>query len=184
MPDDARLERILAEDYLDGLSKLSMERLRAMRKECQEIEVTLSYIRRLLHAKLDILQRYEAQRAGGHGGDIALLLEHMPEILAVPARPPGPGRLPVYMSPDTESDEPADVYPEELRGKVATTMRTVDDLGSLGTEELDDLIASLKVTEARISSQRRQLHARIDTLQMEVVNRYRGGLADVDALLR
>ncbi|MHB8290802.1 MAG: RsiG family protein [Acidimicrobiales bacterium] len=184
MSDDAKLERILADDYLDDLSGLSMERLREMRKECQEIEVTLSYIRRLLHAKLDILQRYLDQRAEGGGGDIALLLEQMPEILAVPSRPPGPGRLPVYLSPDTESDEPADVYPEELRGEVAVAMQTVEDPELSEVEDLKTLIESLKVTESRVSSQRREIHTRIDTLQMEIVSRYRSGLANVDALLR
>ena len=44
----ARIDAILAPDYLDGLTSVSIEEVRARRTTCQAIEVSLSYLRRLV----------------------------------------------------------------------------------------------------------------------------------------
>jgi hypothetical protein len=46
------------------------------------------------------------------------------------------------------------------------------------------MASALEALERRISGQRRELHARIDVLQAEVVRRYREGETSVDDLLR
>jgi anti-sigma-K factor RsiG len=50
---------------------------------------------------------------------------------------------------------------------------TFPDLGSLGDEELKDLIGKLTDEENEISYRRRVLHGKIDILRAELVNRLR-----------
>ena len=52
------LVRILNSSYLDGMAERSLADIRAMRTECQEAEVALSYLRRLIQGRLDIVHTY------------------------------------------------------------------------------------------------------------------------------
>ncbi|HUD17843.1 MAG TPA: hypothetical protein VMQ59_11295, partial [Acidimicrobiales bacterium] len=56
-------------------------------------------------------------------------------------------------------------------------------LGDLDSDQLRDLASRLEVMENRVSLDRRALHIRIDTLQAELVARYKTGRASVDGLL-
>jgi hypothetical protein len=52
-------------------------------------------------------------------------------------------------------------------------MDTFPDLGSLGDQELKDLIQQLTQEEVEVSYRRRILHGKIDILRAELVNRLR-----------
>ena len=51
------------------------------------------------------------------------------------------------------------------------TLETFPDLGSLGDQELKDLIQQLTDEEQEVSYRRRILHGKIDILRAELVNR-------------
>jgi hypothetical protein len=53
------------------------------------------------------------------------------------------------------------------------TLDTFPDLGSLGDQELKDLIRQLTDEEQEVSYRRRILHGKIDILRAELVNRLR-----------
>lgn len=53
------------------------------------------------------------------------------------------------------------------------TLETFPDLGSLGDQELKDLIRQLSEEEQEVSYRRRILHGKIDILRAELVNRLR-----------
>ena len=53
------------------------------------------------------------------------------------------------------------------------TLETFPDLGSLGDQELKDLIRQLTEEEQEVSYRRRILHGKIDILRAERVNRLR-----------
>lgn len=53
------------------------------------------------------------------------------------------------------------------------TIETFPDLGSLGDQELKDLIRQLTEEEQEVSYRRRLLHGKIDILRAELVNRLR-----------
>ena len=55
----------------------------------------------------------------------------------------------------------------------STLMDTFPDLGSLGDQELKDLIQQLTQEEVEVSYRRRILHGKIDILRAELVNRLR-----------
>jgi hypothetical protein len=50
---------------------------------------------------------------------------------------------------------------------------TFPDIGSMGDEELKDLISELTDEEREVSYRRRVLHGKIDILRAELVNRLR-----------
>ncbi len=182
----SQLDHLLAEGYLDGLDKRSLDDIRAMRSECEETEVGLSYIRRLAQGRLDIVYR-ALDTAGstddGEGDDeradqLATLVEDMPKILSGGHhRPAGPGRLPMLMAPDTELPE--------LTAELDAVLDVValGTLEAMGEDELRDVATRLEAIEHRVSGQRHELHIRIDALQAEIVSRYKTGQASVDGLL-
>src|SRR3569623_2714268 len=75
-----RIDRLLASDYLLGLPRRSIEEIREMRADAEQEETDLSYLRRLLQGRVDILQAERARRRGeGPGGS---LVDALPQILA------------------------------------------------------------------------------------------------------
>src|SRR4051812_32435932 len=62
------IDRVLSPGYTDELSTLSSEELHERRHEAEQEEVDLSYARRLLQGRLDLL-RSEQQRRREHPGD-------------------------------------------------------------------------------------------------------------------
>ncbi|MDP9070608.1 MAG: aerial mycelium formation protein, partial [Actinomycetota bacterium] len=88
------LDRLLAEDYLEGLERLPLPELRRRKAECQEVEVAVSYLRRLVQGRLDIVEVDLRRRAGGEPADLSDVVDRLPQILAGAGRPDGGGRPP------------------------------------------------------------------------------------------
>ena len=191
--ESADLQRFLAPSFLEGLESRSMEELRSARTEVQEAEVAVSYVRRVVQGRLDIVESERRRRTdpgagdGGpvhapddHSSDHGSIVEDLPGILADPGhsgRGAGPGRLPMHMDPGEHADD-----------LVAGVDREVDpnkltELDSLSQSELDVVTDSLRDIERQLSDQRHSLHGLLDLLQAEMVRRYRSGEANVDNLL-
>jgi hypothetical protein len=172
------IERLLSPEYLANLGTLTMEELRQRRQDCSEVENGLSYYRRLIQGRLDIVHAEMARRAGGVAAtDLAGLVEQLPAILA--ERGGGGSRGPL---PDVVA--PAGI--ETMSGQLDEIV-DADRLASLPDEseaELRNVANALSTLERTVSSQRRDLFEQIDTLQEEIVRRYKTGEATVDALLR
>ncbi len=172
------LERILTSSYLDGIDARSTAEIRAMRTECQQAEQALSYLRKLIQGRLDIVHTYLEHPGSDALRDLGALVNDLPGILSSgPGRPPGPGHLPLLLSPDTEA---ADLTAE------LDAVLGADEIGTLADLDLDalnDIAGRLEVIERRVSAERRALHERIDTLQAELVERHKSGRASVDGLL-
>ena len=172
------LSRLLDPTYLDGVDGLSVDDIRRMRAECQEAEAGLSFLRRLIQGRMDIVHAYIDRPEGSAAPDLSSVVDNLAGILAGPGRAGGPGRNPVLHTPDTD----------EMAGLTAE----LDDI--LGADEIarltefDDaqlaaLAERLHEFENRVSGERRGLHERIDTLQAELVARHKSGRASVDGLL-
>jgi hypothetical protein len=173
---ETELDRLLAPDYLDGLRERSLEDVRAMRAECQEAETAVSYLRRMAQGRLDLV--HACLDHHGEGGDVDSLVERLPSIIGSgPARPQGYGRLPSQMSPDLDRDDLTEELDAVLDADHTATLTTMTEA------ELRSVGEQLTAIEQRISDQRRALHERIDTLQAEIVGRYKTGEASVDGLL-
>jgi hypothetical protein len=171
------LDRILTSTYLDDISSRSLSEIRAMRTECQEAEQALSYLRKLIQGRLDIVHTYLEHPGSDALRDLGALVNDLPGILSSSRRPAGPGHLPMLLSPDTEE--------EDLTAELDAILGA-DEIGTLADLDLDQLnsvAGQLEVIERRVSAERRALHERIDTLQAELVDRHKTGRASVDGLL-
>lgn len=175
----ADLDRLLAPDYPGDPGGLSIEQVRAMRAECQQVETGLSLLRRIVQGRLDIVGLELRRRAGGGDpADLGSLIEQLPDVLAENSRAAGSGRMPqVFASTDVDADLQAEL--DRIVGEASLA-----NLPSVSDEELDAMADALAALERRVSSQRRQLFERIDALQAELTGRYRSGEASVDELLR
>jgi hypothetical protein len=170
-------DRLLSPDLLDGLATRPIDEVRSLRAECVEVETGLSYLRRMVQGPLDIVHREQTRRSSGAEGDLATLVEELPDLLAEHTRSAGVGRLPQTL-------EPTSVDPEletELNGLVGGgRVATVVDMSDA---DLDELATGLTAFERKVSEQRHAYFERIDALQAELTRRYRTGEASVESLL-
>ncbi len=172
------LESILADDYLGEVAALPMGDIRSRRAACKEIETGLSYLRRLVQGRLDVVAAEQGRRsAGGTGDDLEGLIARLPELLAGSTRSDGAGRLPSSMGTGIVdgrlSDELDSIITESHLGAP----------GELSDQQLDAVREALVDFEHKVSGLRRSLFDRIDALEGELTRRYKTGEASVDSLL-
>jgi hypothetical protein len=168
-----RIDRILDEGFLDGLEDTDLDSLRELRKMTDEVETELSFYRRLLHGRMDLLS-FELRRRSGD--ETRSLIEALPEILGSGDRTGPLGRVPAIFSPDLpdERHRPVD---KALGDDFLTRMP------ELSEDELREIQDLLTETEERISDQRRAVQKVFDTIQGEITRRYKDGVADSVDLL-
>ena len=174
------VERVLAGDFLDGLGERPLEEVRARRREAEQEEVDLSYLRRLLQGRLDIVAAELARRAGGPGPAGAPgeggLMGRLPEILADRARSShGSGRFLTV--------EPSAVDERRQQVEQAAPDPAAGDLQARGDDELRAAHARLRELEEDVSRDRRQVQRVMDACTAEIGRRYKEGAARVDDLL-
>jgi hypothetical protein len=173
------LAALLDPDYLGDLTRRSMDEVRSMRAECQEVETGLSLLRRMVQGRLDIVGVELTRRAdGGDPADLPGLIALLPEVLSERTRSPGVGRLPQMMTPGD--------LPEELEAELDAIVGAahVADLPSVDDDHLRSMADELATFEQKVSGCRHDLFERIDALQAEITRRYKSGEATVDSLLQ
>jgi len=92
---DRRIDRVLAEGYLDQLATRPLSEIRGLREQADQEETDLSYLRRLLQARLDLVQDELDRRAEGRPVP-ADLVAHLPRPgrgVTGPLNPRVPGRV-------------------------------------------------------------------------------------------
>ena len=168
-----RIDRVLAENYLEGLRDLPLADVRALRAEAEQEEVDLSYLRRMVQGRLDVL-RAELNRRDGTGGG---LVEGLAGILADEPRAPARG-LGRHSTVEPSRADSHRRYVEALVADVG-----LSDVSARSTDELAHALRTLSEEEQGLSSKRRQVQVVMDACSSEITRRYRDGEADVDALL-
>ena len=170
-----RIDRILDPGFLLDIADVSLDELRERRKMCDSVDTELSYYRRLLHGRMDLLA-FELRRRRGE--ETRTLLEALPEIIAgsEQASSSATRELPVEV-PD---------LPEVGRRPVDRALED-DFLGrlpSIDDDELAEIQAKLTEAETEVSAQRKGVYDAYERISAELTRRYGEGLADADELLR
>ena len=170
-----RIDRVLSDDYLDGIGTLSLADLRARRDESEQEETDTSYLRRLVQGRIDILRAELARRSGEGTGS---LLADLPQILGEH----GPRSAPRGLGRHT-TVEPSRA--DEHRRYVEALVADVDlsDVMARTDEELRTALGVFEREESDLSDKRRRVFAVLDALSAEITRRYRDGEADVSDLL-
>ncbi|MEU9004536.1 AmfC protein [Streptomyces sp. NPDC048551] len=151
---------------------LGLPELRALRRDAQRDEADLSYVRRLLQGRIDILRAELARRTDPE----APVVDRLSEILAdAPSSRSASARHVTLGTP----------HSEEFRLLAAEMLSDVElsDLGARTDAELHDAMGRLVGYEQQVSRRRQQLQRTADDSSAEITRRYREGEAQVDDLL-
>jgi len=170
-----RIDRVLAPDYVADLRKLDLTEVRARRDDAAQEETDLSYLRRLLHGRIDIVKAEQRRRVEGGSASV---VERLVEILAdnaVGPAPAGSGRH--------HPLEPSRAEAHRRHVEALVSDADLSDVTSLPDERLDLALRTYVAEEASVSQRRREVQQVVDALNDEIAGRYRAGSASVDQLL-
>ncbi|MFI5756475.1 ABC transporter substrate-binding protein [Streptomyces sp. NPDC051569] len=151
---------------------LLLPELRALRRDSQRDEADLSYLRRLLQGRIDILRAELARRTAPE----TPVVDRLSEILAdTPSRHRSSARHVTLSTPRSA----------EYRRLAAETLAEVElsDLQARTDDELHQAMGRLVGNEQQLSRRRHQLQRTADDCSAEIARRYREGEAQVDDLL-
>lgn len=171
MPARRRLDQVLDEEFLEDIDEIDIAELRSRRQMAVDVEKELSYYRRLLHGRMDLL-RFERRRRTGE--ESRSLIDSLAEILSDPSR--GEGHDPRRAILDTDVPPLPDIGRREvdavLGDDVLVKLDTVDDEG------LTAALEAVQAIESEISDKRHQVQQVADLLSAQIAERYRSGTAE------
>jgi hypothetical protein len=162
-----------AEPPAPDLTVLRLPELRALRRDAQRDEADLSYVRRLLQGRIDILRAELARRSPAGAASV---VDRLSEILTdAPARHRSSARHVTLGTP----------HSEEYRLLAAEMLAEVElsDLEARTDLELTTAMGRLVRYEQQVSRRRQVLQHTADGCSAEIARRYREGEAQVDDLL-
>ncbi len=169
-----RIDRVLDEGYLDGLRELPLSEVRELRAEAEQEEVDLSYTRRMIQGRMDILRAELNRRDGVSTGT---LVEGLAAILADEPRSPARG-LGRHTTVEPSRVDSHRRYVEALVADV-----DLSDVSARSADELAHAMRTLSDEEQSLSSKRRAVQEVMDACGAEITRRYKDGEADVNTLL-
>ena len=170
----AAVDALLEPAFLENATTQPMSEVRRLRREAEQQEVNLSYTRRLLQGRLDIVRRELQRRAEDDGRSLVDLL---PEILAEKGRGPAHG-LGRHQTVQPHAPEEYESWVNSLTAGI--DMSAISDLTDA---KLEKAARALADAESDLSERRRGVQQVMDGLAAELGRRYRDGEADVAALL-
>ncbi len=152
------------EEWVSDIGSMSDAELKGLIGDLASTEQEISYSRRILHGKIDLLRaelvnRLRARHDAGNESITDADVAKLTDLITTAESDASPG------GPLAEADGDVDVS--------ADTEQGFPDLSALSDPELKDLIRKLTEEEREISYQRRILHGKIDILRAELVNRMR-----------
>lgn len=166
-----RIDQVLDEDFLSDIDEIEMDELRRRRQMAVDVEKELSYYRRLLHGRMDLL-RFERRRRSGE--EDRSLIESLAEILSDPSR--GDGHDPRRTILDTDLPPMPETGRREvdavLGDQVLTKLDSVDDDG------LAAALEAVQAIEREISDKRHHVQQVADLLSAQIAERYHSGTAE------
>jgi len=168
-------QALVSDEQLAGLESFDTAELRALRAACETAEEGVSYARRVLQGRLDILRAGLVEREEPGSSD---LLDALPAILADAGPAAG---VPRARSQRVRVPADADAYAAAVDELLAEPV--LEDLEEQPLREADRLVEVLLELEVVLSGRRRALFDRIDALRAELAARYKDGRANVRDLL-
>src|SRR5688500_18158124 len=145
-PGTRRIDRVLAQHYLAGLRDAPIADGRELRTEAEQEEVHLSYIRRMVQGRLDVIRAELNRREGNGSGN---LVQDLAGILADEPRSPARG-LGRHVTVEPSRADSHRRYVEALVADV-----DLSDVASRSADELSHAMRTLSDEEQTLTSKRR-----------------------------
>ncbi|MGQ0848971.1 MAG: RsiG family protein [Actinomycetota bacterium] len=166
-PERRRIDTIREPTFIEELDTLPLGALRARRDLAEEVETELSYYRRILHGRMDLLA-YEQRRR--RGDEDRQLIDALPEILL------GRDRTGAGSARHLSTDLPD--LPIQGRRHLDRILGNdlMIRLPELSESDLAEASTELAELEAEISALRQEVLDVVDRLQAEVISRYKNDL--------
>lgn len=171
-----RIDQVMDDSFTQNLEDVPIEELRQRRVMCDELDTELSYYRRMLHGRMDLLD-FELRRRDGK--ESRSLIEALPEILA--DTPSGRTSNPLDRELSLETPELAGSGKREVDQALGDGFLT--HLPTTDTDELRAIREELSAMEHRVSVQRRSVYDAHDFITGEITRRYREGSTSADEFL-
>ena len=171
-----RIDRVLDPVFVADVGRLELEELRRRRGEAEAEEESISYLRRILHGRLDILKAELVRRNGGDSEqDMGELVAGLPLILSDAGRGSFTAIRRIRVPFPNRS----------LRRRIERLVsdETIARLPELDTAEITRAVEILSREEAALSANRLAVQRVVDVLRGELARRYRDGTASVAKLL-
>lgn len=168
-----RVDRVLDPQFISGVRDIDLQELRRRRFEAEQEEADLSYLRRLLHGRIDILEA-ELQRREHHSDKS--LIEGLTAILKDPVRTARGVSRHLNVEPTRMSEH------RRLVERLVADPE-LSDVTLRSNEEINAALEHLKAHEKEVSEVRREVQEVVDLFATELTARYREGRASVDSLL-
>jgi hypothetical protein len=161
-----RIDRVLAPDFLVGIDELPMPELRERRQQAMQEEADLSYIRRMLQGRVEILS--QELRGGGELSDEDLVARLTSAMVSHGSSSSSASSRHVVVEPSRLAERRR--YVERLIADVG-----LSDVSTMTMAQVSAAVAGLQEQEQIVSRTRSQVHAVIDKLTAEVARRYQSG---------
>lgn len=158
-----RLDRVLAAGYLADVAQIGDDELGTRRGEAEQEEVDLSYVRRLLQGRIDVVRAEQMSRADGGGS----VVERLTEILAdSPREDSGGARGGRYTT-----REPSSVDQHRRRVERLVADVDMDDVQARTDEEIAAALATYASEEHAVSEVRRSVQQVVERCDREFARR-------------
>lgn len=172
-----RIDRVLASDFVGEpheLRRLTLAEIRARRHEAEQEEVDLSYLRRLLQGRADLIRAELAHRS--NPSDNRSLQVRLAEVLSDgERRSHGLGRHIVV--------EPSRVDEHRRAGEALAADSSVSDIEAHSEDQLRADLERVTGVEREVSANRHRVQVVMDALTAEVGRRYAEGEVDLTDVL-
>ena len=163
-----RIDQVLAEGFTDDLDELGTDEVRRRRDLARSEREYLSFLRRLLQGRRDILRDEQDRRRTGAPPRSGV--DRVISALSEGSRGPSRGEAPVIAVPDDE------IMIARRRVERLASDARLSDLERLSDEEIEEAIARIEEEERTVSESRGRVMDAHDRLQEEMKVRLRAEL--------
>ena len=166
-----RIDHVLAEGFTEGLGELDTDEVRRRRDLARAEREYLSFLRRLLQGRRDLLRDEQERRRTG--AETRPAVDRVVAAMAEGTRGPSRGEAPVIPVPDEE------IAIARRRVERLASDARLSDLEGLSDEEIEAAIARIEEEERTVSESRTRVMEAHDALQDEMKVRLRAELGNL-----